>query len=144
MAVVSDNESVQIEIEAILHGRAVNFRDQAARLRKSSSVDTDTVADGNQFLWRLSGMLAASPADMNAEFMTARRQSPLQGSNDTRRNTRGVPVHAHDGTERLKPEGICKAPQQLIPTVVMDDGLRHDCTEPGHPVGQPPWNVPAV
>src|SRR5271170_2487244 len=89
-------------------------------------------------------MLAASPTDVNAEFVTARRQSPLQGSNDTRRNARGVPVHAHDGTERLKPEGICQASQQFVPTIVMDDGLRHDCTEPSHPVGQPPRNVATV
>ena len=88
--------------------------------------------------------LPRPPADVNTEFVTARRQSPLQGSNDTRRNARGVPVHAHDGTERLKPEGIRKASQQLVPTIVMDDGLRHDCTEPGHPVGQPPRNVAAV
>jgi hypothetical protein len=38
---------VQIEIETILHSRAVNLRYQAAGLRKSGSVDTDTVADGN-------------------------------------------------------------------------------------------------
>ena len=89
-------------------------------------------------------MFAASTADVNAEFVTARRQSPLQGSNDTRRNARGVPVHAHDGTERLKPEGICEASQQLVPTIVMYDGLRHDGTEPDHPVRQPPRNVAAV
>src|SRR5271167_4873219 len=89
-------------------------------------------------------MLAASPTDVNAEFVTARRQSPLQGSNDTRRNARGVPVHAHDGTERLKPEGIREASQQLVPTIVMNYCLRHDCTEPGHPVGQPPRNVAAL
>lgn len=88
--------------------------------------------------------LPRPPADVNTEFVTARRQSPLQGSNDTRRNARGVPVHAHDGTERLKPEGIRKASQQLVPTIVMDDGLRHDGTEPGHAVGQPPRNVAAV
>ena len=89
-------------------------------------------------------MLAASPADVNAEFVTARRQSPLQGSNDTRCNARGVPVHAHDGTERLKPERIGKATQQFVPTIVMDDSLGHDGTEPGHPVGQPPRHVAAV
>jgi hypothetical protein len=27
---------------------------------------------------------------------------------------------------------------------MMDDGLRHDGSEPGHPVGQPPRNVTAV
>ena len=53
-AVVSDNEAVEVEIETILYCRAVNFRYQAAGLRKSGPVDTDTVAYGNQFLWRVS------------------------------------------------------------------------------------------
>jgi hypothetical protein len=53
-AVVSDNEAVEVEIETILYSRAVNFRYQAAGLRKSGSIDTDTVAYGNQFLWRVS------------------------------------------------------------------------------------------
>ena len=52
VAVVSDNEAVEVEIETILYCRAVNFRYQAAGLRKSGSIDTDTVAYGNQFLWR--------------------------------------------------------------------------------------------
>ena len=53
VAVVSDNEAVEVEIETILYCRAVNFRYQAARLRESGPVDTDTVAY-NQFLWRVS------------------------------------------------------------------------------------------
>src|ERR1700693_663447 len=89
-------------------------------------------------------MLAASTADMNAELIADWRQSTFERSNDARCNARGMPVHAHDGTERLKPEGIREASQQLVPTIVMGDGLRHDCTEPGHPVGQPPRNVAAV
>jgi hypothetical protein len=80
-------------------------------------------------------MLAASTADMNAEFIVERRQSAFERSNNARCNARGMPVHAHDGTERLKPEGICESSQQLVPTIVMDDGLGHDGTEPGHPVG---------
>src|ERR1022692_4659640 len=54
VAVVSDNEAVQVETETILHSRAVNFRYQAARLRKGVSVNADTVADGNQLLRRVS------------------------------------------------------------------------------------------
>jgi hypothetical protein len=73
-------------------------------------------------------MLAASTADMNAEFIVERRQSAFERSNNARCNARGMPVHAHDGTERLKPEGICESSQQLVPTIVMDDGS--DMTAP--------------
>jgi hypothetical protein len=54
VAVVGDDEPMQVKIETILHSRAVNFRYQAARLRKGVSVNADTVADGNQFLRRVS------------------------------------------------------------------------------------------
>jgi hypothetical protein len=45
-------------------------------------------------------MLAASTADMNAEFIVKRRQTAFERSNYARCNARGMPVHAHDGTER--------------------------------------------
>src|SRR4029077_9961900 len=144
VAVVSDNEAVEVEIETILYSRAVNFRYQAAGLRKSGSIDTDTVAYGSQFLWPVSWMLAAPTADMNAEFIVERRQSAFERSNNARCNARGMPVHAHDGAERLKPKGICESSQQLVPTIVMNDAVGQDGTEPGHPVGQPPRNVAAV
>jgi hypothetical protein len=89
-------------------------------------------------------MLATSTADMNAEFIVERRQSAFERSYNARCNARGMPVHAHDGTERLKPERIGEAPHQLIPTIVTDDGLRHDSAKPGHPVGQPPRNMAVV
>ena len=41
-----------------------------------------------------------------------------------------MPVHAHDGAERLKPERDGEPAQQFVAAVVMDDGLRHDGTEP--------------
>src|SRR5271156_3823943 len=58
LAVVSDNKTVQIQIEAILHGRAVNLRHQAACLGKSCSVDADLVTDGNELLRRAPRMVA--------------------------------------------------------------------------------------
>jgi hypothetical protein len=89
-------------------------------------------------------MLAAPAADVDAELIDERRQASLESADHARSDAGRMPVHAHDDAERLKPEGICEATQQLVPTIVMDDGLRHDGTEPGHPVGQPPRNVAAV
>jgi len=43
---------VQVEIETILHTRAVDLRNQAARLGKSGSVDADAVAVGPRFVVR--------------------------------------------------------------------------------------------
>jgi hypothetical protein len=51
---------VQIKIEAILHGRTIDLRDQTADTRQAASVDTNAVADSDQlriFLRRLRGAL---------------------------------------------------------------------------------------
>jgi hypothetical protein len=56
----------------------------------------------------------------------------------------GVPVHAHDRAERLKPKGIRKAPKELVATIVMDDRLGDDRAEPGHAVRQPQRHSPSM
>src|SRR3984893_13565315 len=62
LAVISDNEAVQIKIEAILHRRAVDLRNQPACLGKRCSVNADLITDGNEFLRRSPRVAAASPA----------------------------------------------------------------------------------
>jgi hypothetical protein len=88
--------------------------------------------------------LPASSAHVNAEFVLEWCQSPLERPDHARRDAGRMPVHAHDGAKRLKPEGIGKPPQQLVPSVVMNDCLRHDRAETRHPVGQPGPNVATV
>ena len=83
LAIVGDNEAVQVKVEAILHCRAVDLRNQAACLGESRSVDADAVADGKQLLRRFSRMLAASSADVNPQFVAERSQSPLKSADDT-------------------------------------------------------------
>jgi hypothetical protein len=48
-----------------------------------------------------------------------------------------MPVHAHDGAERLKPEGMSKTAQQFVTTVVEHDRLCDDGTELRHAVAEP-------
>ena len=43
-AVVGHEETVQVEIEAILDGGAVDFGDEAARASEPGAVETDTLA----------------------------------------------------------------------------------------------------
>ena len=90
-------------------------------------------------------MLAATAADMNAEFIRQRLEPTLQGADDARRDARGVPVHAHDRAKRLEPEWMRKAAQQLVATVVMNDRLADDDAEAGirsasQSGTRPPWS----
>ena len=75
LAVVGDDEAVQVEIEAVLHRRAVDLGDEPARLRERRAVDAGALADRDQLMRRLARMLAAPAADMNAELAAQRRRA---------------------------------------------------------------------
>ena len=68
MAVVGHDEAVQIEVKTVLKGGAVDLRHQPAHAGESRSVESDALADRDQFDGRLARMLAAAAADMNAEL----------------------------------------------------------------------------
>ena len=114
---VGDDEAVQVKIEAILNGGAVDLGDEPARLRQRRAVKPDPVADRDQLVRRPPRMLAAPAADMDSEFAGERREAPFQRAYDARRNARRMPVHAHDGAERLEPERMGEPSQELVAAV---------------------------
>jgi hypothetical protein len=144
LAIIGDDEAVQVEAEPVLDGRAVDLGHEPACFCESGSVNPYAVTDGDQLLGGLAGILAAPAANMNSEFVSKRRQTALEGADDARRDPGGVPVHSHDSAERLKPEGIGQSSQQLISPIVMHDGLTHDRAKARHPVGQPFGHMPPV
>ena len=79
-AVIGDEEAVQIELETVLHGGAVNFGDQPAGPRQRPTIDTGPLANRSQFIRRAPRVLAAAAADVNPEFALQRRQPALQGA----------------------------------------------------------------
>src|SRR6202040_2736080 len=89
-------------------------------------------------------MVSPSSTDVNSELVAERCQPSLECSDDARRDAGGMPVHAHHGAKGLKPEGIGQPPQQLVASVVADNGLRHHGAKARHPIGEPTWNVPPV
>ena len=50
LAVVGDDEAVQVELEAVLHGGAVDLGDEAAGLRERGAVEADPLADRDELL----------------------------------------------------------------------------------------------
>src|SRR6516164_3326118 len=87
---------------------------------------------------------AAAAAYMNTEFARERLETALERADDTRRDARGMPVHAHDGAERLKPERVRQPAQQFVTSVMVDDRLADHGAEPRHPIGQPFRDVAAM
>src|SRR3954469_8571081 len=64
-------------------------------------------------------------------------KTAFQRPNDAGGDTRGVPIHAHDGSKRLEPERVGEAPEKLVPAIVMDNPLVNHRPEPSHSVGEP-------
>jgi hypothetical protein len=48
-----------------------------------------------------------------------------------------MPVHAHDGTERLKPEGMRKAAEEFTAAVMERYGLGDHRAKPRHALAEP-------
>jgi hypothetical protein len=81
---------------------------------------------------------------MDAKFVLQRSKTAFQGTNHTRGDTGRMPVHAHDGTERLEPKGMSKTAQQLIAPVMVHDRLTHHGTETGHAIRKPARDASAM
>ena len=143
-ALVGDDEAVQIKVETILDGGAVDFRHQPADVGERAAINSNPLADRCEFMRRLPRLLAAAAADMNAEFAGQRLESSLQRADHTRGDARGVPVHAHDGAERLEPERMGEATQQLVAAISVDDRLADDGAEAAHAAREPQGHPPAV
>ncbi len=69
VAIVGNEETMQIKIEPVLNGCAVDFGDETACARQPSGVEANALAYHAKFVRGLSGMLPAPTADMNAEFV---------------------------------------------------------------------------
>ena len=144
LALIRHDESVQVEVEAVLHGSAVHLGDKPARLRQHRPVEPDAFPDRNELLRRLSRMFSAAAADMDPKLSRARRQAALQRADHARGDAGGMPIHSHHRPEGLKPEGMGEAAQQLVAAIVMDDRLANDSAEAGHAIRQPSRYISAM
>jgi hypothetical protein len=79
---ISNDEAVQVKIEAILYRGTVNFGDQATRSGHCLAVEPHAMANRHQLVRRLPRILAPPAADMDAEFHGQRCQAALQRSDD--------------------------------------------------------------
>ncbi len=88
LAIISNEEPMQVEIEAILHRGAVDLGHKAAGAGEGRGVDADAIAEGAQLVWRLARVLAPSAADMDAELALQRCEASFQRADDARGDAR--------------------------------------------------------
>jgi hypothetical protein len=131
------DEAMQIEIEPVLHRCTVDLGNKAACTNEPPAVQTNAIAENIQFVGRPTRMLAAAAADENAELILQRSKAALQCTDDARCDSRRVPVHAHDGPEKLEPEGMRQAREKFIAAVMMHDSFGDEPPECRHPSCEP-------
>jgi hypothetical protein len=136
-AVVGDDEAMQVEIEAILDGGAVDLGDQPAGARQRRAIDAGARAHGQQFIRRPARLRTAAAADMQAELARQGRQAALERAEHAGGDAGRVPVHAHHCAEGLEPERMRQASEKFVTPIVLDDRLGNQHAEPGHAVAQP-------
>ena len=145
VAVVGDEEPVQVEIEAVLHGRAVDLGDEAAGagegMAHRSRCDRRAPLSSSGVRREC---LPRPPQTWMPSSPCQRRETALQCADHAGGDAGRMPVHAHDGAEGLEPEGMRQPPQEFIAAVVMDDGLADDGAERRHALPQPRRHAAAV
>ncbi len=80
-------------------------------------------------------------ANVEAQLAGSRIQPALERTQHGGRHSGGMPIHPHHAAERLKPEWIAQASQQLPYSALKNDGFRNGRAQFGHPVGKPSRNV---
>jgi hypothetical protein len=135
---------VKIKIEAVLHRGAVDFGDETAGFGERIAVEADALADGDQLVRRLALVCTAAAANMQPELARERREAALQRADDAGGDARGMPIHPHHRAERLEPEGVGKAREELVAAVMEDDRLGDDRAELCHALRQPGGNATVV
>ena len=75
-AVVGDDEAVQVEVEAVLQGGAVDLGDEAAGAHQRRRVQPHPLAERGQLVGRAARVPAAPAADVQPQLVFNRRRGP--------------------------------------------------------------------
>ena len=72
VSVIGDDEAMKIKLKSILNRRTVHLGNKPTRLGECRAVETDPITDSDKLMRRLARVIAASPADMDAEILGTR------------------------------------------------------------------------
>src|SRR5689334_19871591 len=109
LAVCGQDERVQIDLKPVVHRVVVDARREPAGAYQCRAVEAYAVGNLLELGRRVTGMTAATTADVQAELAGTIVEPTLQRAHHRRRDARGMPVHSHHGPIRLEPERIAEA-----------------------------------
>jgi len=144
LAVVGDDEAVQVQLMAVLHRRRVDLGHELGRVRERVAVEADALAERAQLVGRLARVPPAPAAHVQPELVLDGTEPALERAEHARGDARAVPVHAHHAAERLEPERMRQPPQHLVTAAVQHPRLDQHAAERGHAHAQPRGHAAAV
>ena len=89
-------------------------------------------------------MTSAASAEIDAEFVRARIEAALERPENAGGDSGGVPIHSHHAAQRLEPEGVAQAGEQLGRSVMVEDAFGDRGTQAGHAVREPGGDASSV
>ena len=95
---------MQIKVETVLNGGAVDFGGQSTGFCQRVTVEANAIAESHKFARRQPRMFAAAAADVQAEFAAQGVEAALKRPKHACRDAGGMPIHPHQRAKRLKPE----------------------------------------
>ncbi len=113
IALVGNDERMQINVESILHGGAVDLGDEPTDLAQPRAVDPGPLSNRAQLLRRVTRVTASPAADMDAKIPLRIGEGPLERPDRAGGNSRRMPIHAHHRAKRLEPEGVREPAKKL-------------------------------
>src|SRR6266702_1138289 len=135
---------MKIELKSVGNRVVVDASRQTAGACKFVTIETGADREFAQLIRSANGVAAAPSADRKAQLRESRIEAALQRSHHRRRNARRMPVHTHDAAQRLKPEGIAEAGQELGGAVRLHDVLNNCRTQLRHALVQQKRHTSAV
>src|SRR2546423_14764653 len=102
----SQNKAVKINLKTIADGIIVNTGGKTARANQCFAIESTTISDPAQFRWCISSESTATAANVDSQFVRTGRQAPFEPGPNRSGDARGMPVHAHNAAQRLKPKRI--------------------------------------
>src|SRR2546423_10648320 len=144
LAVSSQEKTVMVYPEPILHGGGVHLGGHPAVVRESIAVHAEPGANLVQLEGRPPGDLALTARDIDAEVAAPRGETFLERAADGCRDPARVPVEPQYAAERLEPVWVGEPREECRASMAQDDRLGDLGGELPHAIEQPARGFAAV
>ena len=119
------DEIVQVQLVSILDSRIIHFGAELTATHQVFGIQTGLFTNAHQLIRGLAGVFTLATRNVQAQFRRAGIDGSFESTHYGSSNPRGMPVHAHNGSQALEPERIAEPAQHLARAFLQDESF-HD------------------